>query len=86
MQSPTNYNQLLIHHLDSHRYAVEIDTKASPNIESVDNDLIRMRKRFFTTQGLIKIKEFSIDAYECRCQDGSISLEVSNVNKTAPQP
>ena len=56
-----------IHRVNEHSYIVSFDKLQQGT--DIHTNLIRNKENLLINQGFIHIKEYTLDSYECRCQE-----------------
>ncbi|CAF2268427.1 unnamed protein product [Rotaria magnacalcarata] len=92
MRSATegNHWDTKIHRVHEHSYLVSLDTlKQETQFQSktltlteIHKEFIHSKENILNIQGFIHIKEYSLDAYECRCHEHTDILTDKMINNS----
>jgi hypothetical protein len=78
----------IVHRVNEHSYIVAFDNQQQKSIfysekstlTDIYTELIRSKENLLTNKGFIRVKEYTIDAYECRCHEHNNHLTDEKIN------
>jgi hypothetical protein len=83
----SNECRTMIDRLNEHTYWIALDSSMKTNnqtnkslLDNIHTDFIHCQEYLLAHQGSIRMKEYALDGYSCRCNDHNRLYNVENMN------